>query len=182
MERTKMSFGGGSVDKLLFDTVCDILPEGNTILELGSGWTTGEFIKRYKVYSVEHSKEWLNKYHNNYIYAPLKQHKEILNFTGYIWYDREVIIPEIPKIKYDLLLIDGPPYTRAGILKYLDFFNLNVPIVIDDVDRTHRDDMKIMIEIAKKIKKPYVVYGAGLGGKMFGVINDPRLEVISGPA
>jgi hypothetical protein len=48
-----------------------MLVDGSTILELGSGWASGELSKHYRVYSVEHDEKWLDAFDTNYIYAPL---------------------------------------------------------------------------------------------------------------
>ena len=49
------------------------LPEGSTILEFGSGTGTIELTKRYTVYSVEQSKEFVGVAPlSTYIHAPLK--------------------------------------------------------------------------------------------------------------
>ncbi|MDA9268266.1 hypothetical protein N9P60_00710 [bacterium] len=103
------------------------LPEGSTILEFGSGTGTIELTKKYNVYSVEQSKEFIGLAPlSNYIYAPL--------VGG--WYDTDIVFKNLPK-DYDLLLIDGPGGSnyRNNISKYWDKFNLEVPIIFDD---THR--------------------------------------------
>jgi len=172
----RQRFGGGSIDRALFDAILEILPKGKTMLELGSGFATGELVKHYTVYSVEHDEKFLDVHHDNYIHAPLVHHKEVKGYTDNLWYDREVLRKEIPKLDYDLLLVDGPQYHRVGFLKSLGFFDLTVPLIFDDVDRTQLGDMRILVAVASHLQKPYIVYGAGEGNKMFGIINDPRLN------
>ena len=86
------SFGDSSISKELYDYILANLPKGSTILELGSGKGTARLFENYTVYSIEHSKKWLNRYGSNYIYAPIK--------NG--WYDIEAIKKDIPD-HYDLL-------------------------------------------------------------------------------
>ena len=69
--------GSWSITKELFDWIRDTLPDGKTILELGSGPGTVKLLEYYKVYSIEHSKRWLGLAKGgNYIYAPIKKYLE----------------------------------------------------------------------------------------------------------
>lgn len=152
------SFGGWSVDQELFMFIRSILPEGKTIIELGSGWTSGEFSKYYTVYSIEHNKNWINKYDTNYIYAPIKNK----------WFDPKPIQENLPA-EYHLILVDGPPGTmRKNFLHHLDLFNLNVPIIFDDVHR--KPDFNLLINVAQKLNKHYQIFSSENSIKKFGVI------------
>jgi hypothetical protein len=124
----------------------------------------------YTMYSVEHDEDFLDRYNTLYFYAPLKEHKAIKNHEGTVWYDADVLRPRLKGLEYDLLLVDGPPESRAGFLKYFDMFDPDAIIVFDDVNR--RRDNAVMNSIAAKLDVPYVTYGAG-SEKLFGVINDP---------
>lgn len=151
------NFGGWSIAKELFDYILQILPEGKIILEFGSGWASGELSNHYTVYSIEHDKKWLNKYNTNYIYAPIKSN----------WYDIDVLKEKLPQ-EYDLILVDGPPGAigRGGFYTFADFFNLNVPIIFDDVHRTA--ELKLMMQFSKKLnREPKVTEAAN---KKFGVL------------
>ena len=86
-----------SVSKELFYYIRSVLPEGGTMLELGSGFMSKEFSKFYTVYSIEHDKHYIGRYNTNYIYAPIK--------NG--WYSIEALKEKLPAM-YDLILIDGP--------------------------------------------------------------------------
>jgi hypothetical protein len=44
-------------------------------------------------------------------------------------------------------------FGRGGFLKHLDWFNTNVPIVFDDINR--EADRQLMIKVSEKISKPY---------------------------
>lgn len=154
---SKGPFGGWSIDKELFLYIRTILPAGKIILELGSGWTSGEFSKNYTVYSVEHNRNWIGKYNTNYIYAPIN--------NG--WYDYETLQRELPS-SYDLIIVDGPPgdIGRAGFLINFHLFNNNVPIIFDDVNRTA--DYKLMQNVAALTNRNYIVMQGTT--KQFGII------------
>ena len=119
-------FNNWTIPKELFDWIRANLPDGKTILELGSGDGTDELRKHYTVHSIEHDLAFVKE--GNYIHAP------IIRYRGYDWYDLTKL-KALPK--YDLLLIDGPTSVigRRGFIKHRDLFNLNVPIVIDDTQR-----------------------------------------------
>tara|TARA_R110002124_G_scaffold161188_1_gene328459 strand:+ start:662 stop:1135 length:474 start_codon:yes stop_codon:yes gene_type:complete len=119
------------------------LPEGSTILEFGSGTGTIELTKRYTVYSVEQSKEYIGVAPlSTYIHAPLKDE----------WYDAEIVFDNIPK-EYDLLLVDGPGGSkyRHNMVRYWDKFNTDVPMIFDDTHRQY--EMKFAIETAERFNK-----------------------------
>jgi len=125
------------------------ISNGSTILELGSGKGTARMVKNYTVYSIEHSKKWMNRYGSNYIYAPIKDG----------WYDVEAIKKGIPE-HYDLLLVDGPPRKVDGVKigrrplgDHLDLFKTNVPIIVDDSDRGR--EMKLLKYMVEKLGRDY---------------------------
>ena len=132
--------GSWSITEELFNLIRDILPAGKTILELGSGEGTAKLLEHYNVYSIEHSRRWLNKIEGgNYIHAPIKQYTYRGDNgvdKGYRWYDVDKL-KDLPE--YDLLLVDGPPGTvgRMGVVHNGYLFDMTVPIIIDD---THRDE------------------------------------------
>lgn len=167
-------FGEWSIAQEMFDFIRKVLPEGGTILELGSGYSSSQLAKHYKVYTVEHDPDFFEQYFApslKYIFAPLKQHKAVKNHDGDVWYDAKALERGLAGLKYDLILVDGPPTSRAGFVKYFeDLFDTSAIIVFDDVNR--RRDNKVMNSIAAKLKVPYVTYGAGTD-KLFGVVNDP---------
>ena len=123
-----MTFGGWSIDVDLYNWLLTNVPEQSTILELGSGFGTSALVKHWNVFSVEENPQWVNAYHNQYIYAPIKND----------WYDRQAlkVLPD----SYDVLLVDGPAHgTRTEMNKYLDVLKLNTSgckfVIFDDVDR-----------------------------------------------
>ena len=135
--------------KEIHEWIEENIPKGSTILELGSGKGTTRLVENYNVYSIEHSKKWMNRYGSNYIYAAIK--------NG--WYDIEAIKKGIPK-HYDLLLIDGPPRKIDGVkigrmplADNIDLFNTDVAIIVDDSDRGR--EMKLLKNMVKKIGREY---------------------------
>lgn len=168
------AFGNASISEELFDYIRSVVPEGETILELGSGWGTDQLMKHYTVVSIEHSKRYADMRTNRVIHADYTPHKALRNHEGPMkWYDRDILIPELEGLKYSLLLVDGPPQPyRCGIVKYIELFDTDAIIVFDDQQR--KADRAILNSVAAKLRKPYVLY-PHLGGKPFGVINDPCL-------
>jgi|694.fasta_scaffold100965_5 hypothetical protein len=141
------------------DLIRSILPEGSTILELGSGAGTLVLSQYYKMYSVENQPEWFDKYPEatTYINCRSKMYDatypapEIPGNLG--WYHPDDIFPNLPE-HYDLILIDGPgggKWGRGGFYKHLDKFNTDVPLVFDDIDRA--PEMILMKEVAKKLNR-----------------------------
>jgi hypothetical protein len=167
------SFHDHSITENLFNYIRKTLPSGSTILELGSGWATGEMAKYYTMYSVEHDEEYLYKHNSTYLHVPLSEHKPLANHQSTLWYDAKILREELKGLKYDLLLVDGPPQTRSGFYKYHDLFDTSVIWVIDDMHRSI--DKKVVSSIASALERPYIVY-CSEDGKPFAVLNDPILE------
>lgn len=146
---TNTNFGGWAIEEETFNWIRNNLKDGSTILELGSGNGTIELAKYYNVISIEHNEKYLNLCKNNtYIYAPLVDD----------FYDIQILKKNLPK-NYDLLLIDGPPGqkgARLNFLKYLELFNLNVIIIIDDINR--EPELKLINELSKHLNKSYTEY------------------------
>jgi hypothetical protein len=136
------TFGGWSISETLFNWISVNLPIGSTILEFGSGEGTKYLVENYTVYSIEQNEEWVNySPKSNYIYAPL--------VNG--WYDIEIVKTNLPK-KYDLLLVDGPiGRNRLNFLSHYKEFNCDVPIIIDDTNRTI--DKELSTTLSKLLNK-----------------------------
>lgn len=140
MEYNKKNLNGWALPEEAFEWILKNIPQGSTILELGSGSGTKELVKFYKVYSVEQNFVWVGKEpKSNYIYAPL--------VDG--WYD-EKMFKSLPK-EYDLLIVDGPiGKDRGNFVKFCERFN-DVPFLIDDTQRTI--DREMAFSVAKKLNK-----------------------------
>lgn len=140
---TKYGFGGWSITKKTFDYILATLPKGSTLLEMGSGWSSGEFSKYYTVFSVENNPKWLNKFNTNYIHVPIKDH----------WYNVDILRKKLPD-HYDFILVDGPTggIGRMGFYTNLKIFNTNVPILFDDIHA--KKHYELFIKVAEKINRP----------------------------
>lgn len=150
-------FGGWSISQELFDYIRNNLESGKTILELGSGWGSGQLSEHYCVYSVEHDEDWMNLYNTHYLYAPIKDG----------WYDVELLKEQLPET-YDLIIVDGPPgiIGRAGFFMYLDLFKTDIPIIIDDINR--QPEYELMLNLSEKLQRSYEIHESNK--KQFGVL------------
>lgn len=156
-------FGEWYIDIEVFIWIFLRLPNGSTILELGSGRGTGSLARLYKMYSIENEEQFLNKQNTTYIHAPYKEYK-----PDTLWYDIQAIKDGVPK-NYDLLLIDGPSSSvRPNMLDHLELFDLTKPIVIDDLQEN--DLMKFAEKLAAIVNRKLEVM-EGKSGKKFGVID-----------
>ena len=160
------NFGGWAIDYECFNYIRQILPDGSTLLELGSGLATNEFAKHYKVISIEQDINWVGKYNSTYIHAPLKQYVGL----QYPWFDVDAL-QALKSMKYDLILVDAPvagsqkPTSRHGFHHNLHLFNTEVPILFDDINR--QGDYYNMVITANKLNKTYEVFKHS---KMFGIV------------
>jgi hypothetical protein len=154
-------WGGNSISKLLFDYLLDTLPEGKTILELGSGWATAKLLEHWNVWSIESEPKYHEMYnHPQSILVPITEKGG--------WYDYDIMKDTMYKLRheYDLLLVDGPYDNRGKVVDYFYLFDQTTPIVFDDIK--HDEGCKIMTDISGRLQRPYAVHGEGRS--MFGVI------------
>lgn len=151
-------FGNWAISENLYNYILALLPEGSAILELGSGWGTGELAKKYTMHSIENDVAWVGKYNSHYIHAP------IVNS----WYDVTVLEKELPYIHYDLILIDGPLGTigRGKFFDNLVLFNSNVPMIFDDVNR--KPEYDLLVKVATFLNRPFEIITDK--NKQFGII------------
>jgi hypothetical protein len=172
MKINKENLGKWSIDLDLFNKILELLPKNKTILEFGSGTGTAELSKYYNMYSIEHDKEWLNKFDTNYIYAPVVECDKDNSIN---WYDINRIKDGIKNIKYDLILVDGPPGTtskyengRMGFYHNLDLFNIENKIII--FDDLHRDkDYDNMTLVAEKTNRKFEIFNTS-SIKKYGIL------------
>jgi hypothetical protein len=153
----KDGFGGWSIDRACYEKIRQIVPDGGTILELGSGAVTEKLAKHYTIYSIEEDEKRVNG--TPIIFAPIRDG----------WYDVEAIKAGLPD-SYDLILIDGPVAnenaTRMGFWEHRDLFNLDVPLVFDDVNRPE-DDLAMQMIARLTHRTPEIHRGSS---KDFGVL------------
>lgn len=119
--------------------------EDTVILEFGSGLATEYILKICKtLYSIEESQEWLNRYHNNYIFAPIKEK----------WYDLDILKKNLPN-KCDIIIVDGPSQgERIGFFNNINLFDFKENgcefLIFDDVHRN--DDYICYIKVLDYLK------------------------------
>lgn len=123
---------GWAISPELISHIQKIIPKDSTVLELGSGYGSYILSQHAKMICIEHSERWVKSFQNlTYIYAPLVSVNEKTK-----WYDSVVLKSALKDIKYDLLLIDGPPSKdRANFFQNMHLFSSDVPWVFDDVNR-----------------------------------------------
>ncbi|MFA5526193.1 MAG: hypothetical protein WC992_05150 [Acholeplasmataceae bacterium] len=133
MARRRVVFGASSITVELFGAILRLVPEGGTILELGSGRVSPLWVDcGLRCVSIEHDEEWCGLFPGvEYRHVPI---------TG-TWYDRAGFREAVQGVQYDLLLVDGPPgqrgapTSRLGLLDELDRLDRTKPVAIDDVER-----------------------------------------------
>ena len=155
--RPRGDFGGWSISKFLFDFINRLLEPGSRIIEMGSGWGTGELAKSFEMYSIEHNPHFLNLHYSNYINAPIVEYLDDSFPNDIGWYDPGILKKELPRY-YDLILVDGPLGTigRSGFYRNLALFRSDVPIILDDVDR--KDELKLLKMVETKTGRKAVIY------------------------
>lgn len=154
--------GGFSIDDTLYAWIREHIAEGTNILELGSGHGSAKLSEDYTVYSVEHDSKWLGKFPGvNYIHAPIKRF-----WKRKRWYS--VPFKELPE-HYDLFLIDGPPgkvCRRSNLLHFFDKFDMDCPVIVDDIQRP--DDMHLFRMLEQRLGRTGKVFECS--DKKWGVI------------
>jgi len=147
-----------SIDESVYKYIQGYLEKRKIILEFGSGDGTKYLLKNWDVISVEHNMNFVNRYHNNYIYSQIKE------YENYRWYDIDSIMRSLEEKEYDLILVDGPTgdIGRIGFFHNLESFNIDVPMIFDDINRVA--ELELMRMVSKKLGRPYERYD------VFGVI------------
>lgn len=152
--------------RVIYRSILDKKPKN--IVELGSGIST-QFICHLikdrelnsKLYSIDHSREYLKKTirnlqvsdlddYANPLHCPMKKQK--LKDADWNWYD--INLKAIPKI--DLLIVDGPVAAESKHARYpaipvlLDKLNHNAKIILDDYYR--KDESEIVQKWLNEVK------------------------------
>jgi predicted O-methyltransferase YrrM len=154
-------FGGWAMAHTTYNYIRSILPDGKTILEIGSGYGTGEMAKHYKMYSIEANIRWVGKYNSTYIHAPIKMYDTEYtapNIEGNAgWHNVDSLSDILPTIRYDLIFIDGPEgkYGRGGFLKHINLFNTDIPMIFDDINRPY--ELILMQNVSELVGRPYTI-------------------------
>jgi hypothetical protein len=165
------NLGGWSMSYEMLLDILKYVPEGGTILEFGSGNGTNELLKYYNVISVEHDINYVGYVTGSkYIYAPIGDMPHTIKGFRHIkqWYNIDKIQEGLKDRKYDCIIIDGPHGSwkkgqgRPGILCYVNQFNMNVPIFVDDVVRPNNpkhgdDEMKLAKELSTLFNKKIIL-------------------------
>lgn len=169
-----IKFGGVLLDEALYSSVIETIPEGVTIVELGSGKISNLLSEKYDLWSVEHDIKWVGVNNTKYIYAPLRPYSDAMYPTCTGWYDIEVLKEQLPK-EYAAIIVDGPVggssddslCGRGGFDTYFDIFRSNVPIFFDDVQRDNEN--RVLRRVARKLGlRSHEVYHEGK--KMWAVL------------
>lgn len=162
------------------DELLKIVPSGNTILEIGTGYSTQRLSNYYKVYSVEHDIKW-HTGHSELLHVPLLPIEKIelpeafnRRFFGIAdyWYDPIILEEKLKGKDYEALIVDGPVGGKSRLAMwwfYGQLFKINVPVIVDDVHRQHDWNVAINIGRCKGVKDFKVMYGDG-DNNMFAVI------------
>jgi len=170
-----------AISKSCYLFIKEVLEEGKTILELGSGVGTEILSDTYNLISIEEDSTFIGRHPSNYIYAPLKKLEDDLlekYKPSTSWYDPEIINNELngeKPLKYDLILVDGPAYAggRGGFYENLNLFDTTKIIVFDDIERI--EDKKIFDMVVKKLGRPTKILH-DMGSTLTGVILTEELK------
>ena len=138
---------GWSLPEELMAWIWTHIPDGSTILEVGSGNGSLRLSEKYDLISIEHDSEWLHLSKGRYIHAPIVENKSSRNFSERGWYDIEKLV-DLPTF-FDAIIVDGPTGAigRSGILEYIDQMPRCDYLIIDDTDRKPEQNLaSIMVE------------------------------------
>jgi hypothetical protein len=147
-------FGIANISPNVLRYILNNVKHGSHILEFGSGLSSRELSKAYNVTSIESNPEFINLYHQQYIYSEL-QKKDL-------HYREDDCLKALSMREYDVILIDGPPAyrrinkkSRLGFQKYADKISRNSIIIFDDVHRFW--DCLNLLKTYLKLKREVVI-------------------------
>jgi hypothetical protein len=164
--------GDFSLQPAVYEAIVRLVPERSTILELGSGEGDRNLIDLgFRVQAVEHDPAWVGVVPGvEYIHAPLSHIKPTRwHPTQDRWYDSSLLKAKLPALKYDLVIVDGPPgdVGRGGFLKYFNLFDGSVPWILDDIHRF--EEWKMIRVLSDKLGKNILIPPTGTE-RLFAVI------------
>lgn len=145
-----MNWGGSGIEKVVFDFICDQIPAGSTVVELGAGYVSTQALSvHYKLYSVEHLPEFIDKIDGvHYIYAP--------EVDG--WYDLEILKEKLPpKEEQKLILIDG--LNREKTVDHMELFNSDALYIVHDTYR--RKEKLLAFDLERILKRKATFHTEG---------------------
>lgn len=142
-----IQFGGSGIERITFEWICEHIPQGSTVIELGAGnVSTPALSEVFNLISVEHNEDWCGIHEKaHYIYAPVSPSN---------WYD---VAPLQNLPNHAFVLIDG--HCREGILNNLDLFDSRANFMIHD---TYREGMRRLAhELAERLERNYIINTVG---------------------
>lgn len=123
-------FDSWNLSPELLEHVVTVLPPGAHILELGSGKSTRELAKFFRITAVEDNPEYAKA--PNVVFVARGE-------SGF--YDAKLFADIVSSAAYDMVVVDGPstfPHYRNCRLEFANFIKLlkgNPYLVIDDIHR-----------------------------------------------
>lgn len=142
-------WGGSGIERVTFEYILSIVPEGGKILELGAGFcSTPAFKMFYDLTSVDHNAEYLIHNKEKGIFAKYNERDK--------WYDVKTLKKHLTN-DYDLILLDG--INREGFLHHIKLFKNIKNIIIHDTYREIEKDLAI--RIATKLNRQIYFHTEG---------------------
>lgn len=142
---------GSGMSREAFEWICQNVRTGDSIMELGSGHTSTNYLSRYYwMLSFEHDLKYVNIYPSHYVYAPLVGDWYDIGLAKFGLSHRRLIPARGPRRKFSLTIIDGP--TRDGrldgFLRNAALFDLTAPILVDRVSPGERTGVAALASCA----------------------------------
>jgi len=133
----------GSMGVKAFKKFLELTPEGEAVLELGSGYSTKLLAEIYNVTTIEHDPKWVGKVEGvTYRHIPLTNNH----------YDTEMLYNVCKGLTPYAIIIDGPPGygvlngSRSPCLGALrDVIDQATVILVDDTHRKDEHDLAMKI-------------------------------------
>ena len=162
-----LPFNGGALRPVCIAYILNeiIINQRQQIIEFGSGISTimmARLVKKNKlnakIITLEHNEEWAKILKNyleaedllNYVEIVHADLKEITTSLGTVgWYDYDKVLVAIKGIKFDLIIIDGPPANNSKIKhsrlpaleKLKDNLESDFCMILDDVNRKGEQEL-----------------------------------------